>query len=391
MYAVNIFINSMFKSSALRTRCLLLGLLIAGCPLPALLLQAYPASVVAMQDSIPSAVPGTDKDTDPGKVVDAVVDTVSGKVVDAVVDTVSGPVAVPVPSGPVVLSDSALVHLQSPAFSRVLDRAIIYQKKADSLKRVSIAWRKEVEWIYDPVQRGRLQKRIEQVEDSMKAFEILADEHFGYLMGNMPAPVKKPRTHPFLVRDTVLGGITVYRYNLSDEFLASLDRIRGVPKGEAPFQEAEKSNRDADKTHPAAGPAGTPEDVAGDDEASTLQQPKSLARPDKAFDISDRSPYGQSRTFERDFTIPPGVFYRIQLAVYSKELAPDHFGGLSPITTESIPGRGLTRYFVGKFTRMDDARSALSRVRPLGYPDAFIVGYYNGQKSSFSKLKALEK
>ena len=51
----------------------------------------------------------------------------------------------------------------------------------------------------------------------------------------------------------------------------------------------------------------------------------------------------------------------------------------------------MTRYFAGKFTRMENARSALLRVKSLGYPDAFIVGYYDGQKGSFSKLKALEK
>ena len=70
---------------------------------------------------------------------------------------------------------------------------------------------------------------------------------------------------------------------------------------------------------------------------------------------------------------------------------PGHFGGLAPIMAEEIPGRNLTRYYVGKFTRMEEARKALNRVRSLGYRDAFIIGYYNGQKSSFSKLKALEE
>jgi hypothetical protein len=69
----------------------------------------------------------------------------------------------------------------------------------------------------------------------------------------------------------------------------------------------------------------------------------------------------------------------------------DHFGGLSPITTEYIPERELTRYFAGKFSRMEDAKAALVRVRALGYPDAFIIGYYDGVRVSFSKLRALEK
>ncbi len=107
--------------------------------------------------------------------------------------------------------------------------------------------------------------------------------------------------------------------------------------------------------------------------------------------ISDASPYGPGKPFERDYTIPPGVFYRIQLAVYRKILPTDHFGGLAPITTEFIPERDLTRYFAGKFSHMEDAKTALVKVRALGYPDAFIIGYYDGVKVSFSKLKALEK
>ena len=123
--------------------------------------------------------------------------------------------------------------------------------------------------------------------------------------------------------------------------------------------------------------------------ASTV--PAAAGSAATGFRISDVSPYNEDNPVERDFILPKGVFYRIQLAVYRNELAADHFGGLSPITTEAIPDRGLTRYFVGKFTRMEDVRSALVKVRALGYPDAFIVGYYDGQKSSFSKLKALEK
>ena len=73
------------------------------------------------------------------------------------------------------------------------------------------------------------------------------------------------------------------------------------------------------------------------------------------------------------------------------DLAPDHFKGLSPITTEKIPDKNLIRFFVGKFYRFEDARSALVKVRAYGHTDAFIIGYYNGTKGTFTKLQELER
>jgi hypothetical protein len=259
-------------------------------------------------------------------------------------------------------------QLESPTYNRMLDKAIRYQEKADSLGRISIAWRKQAAEMIDPVLRGRLQGRIEKLEDSVGMYSMLADEHFNYLLNSLPEEGGAVTRHPYLVRDTVLNGITVYRYDLTDEFRTKLDSIRaeGGPETKAQKADARK------EASPAGGPV-----------------PKSA--PSSGFKVLDASPYGPGNPIERDFRIPPGVFYRIQLAVYSQAIEPGHFGGLSPIMAEAIPGKNLTRYYVGKFTRLDEARAALNRVRSIGYRDAFIIGYYNGKKGSLSKLRSLEE
>ncbi len=240
--------------------------------------------------------------------------------------------------------DSTLIFLQGTTFNRMLDQAIDYQKRADCLERLAIEQRKEAAKMDDPQQRGKLQKQIIQVEDSVKIYTRLANEHFQYLDASIPEKSKPEPKRPFLLKDTVLNGITVYKYNLNEEFISLLAK--------------------------ASSPVITV--IAG-------------------FKNYDASLYGTAKPFEQNYAIPPGVFYRIQLAVYSKQPEADHFGGLSPITTEAIPERGLTRYYVGKFTHMEEANRALVKVRSMGYPDAFIIGYYDGQRSSFNKLKALEK
>lgn len=268
-----------------------------------------------------------------------------------------------------------ITRLNSPAFNLMLDGAIRYQHQADSLHRLTIEWRKAAVKMDDPVSRGRLQKKIIQAEDSVGIFQMLANEQWHLLSSEIPRGARKESRHPYLVRDTVLSGITIYKYNLTEEFLERLAEIR---KPEDPGMEDPSDSRiPADSRVPAYSqdPAGTR--VAGSQDAG--------------FRILEASPYGPGKPFERDFTLPAGVFYRIQIAVFSKDVPPDQFGGLSPITAESVPGKKLTRYFAGKFARMEEARPALKKVKELGYTDAFIVGYYDGKKSSFSRLKVLEK
>jgi hypothetical protein len=213
-------------------------------------------------------------------------------------------------------ADTTQVFYEDKTLNGFLDRAITYQQRADSLYELSIEWRKEVMKMDDPAERIALQRRIAEAEDSTGIYREMARVHFAYM--NSRLPVEKQRS-PYLVKDTVLDGITVYQYRLND------------------------------------------------------------------------TPYSAAQIFEYDYPLPAGVFYRIQLAVYKNRLAPDHFKGLSPITTEKIPEKNLIRFFVGKFYRYEDARTALVKVRAYGHTDAFIIGYYSGTKGTFKKLQELER
>jgi hypothetical protein len=227
----------------------------------------------------------------------------------------------------------------------------MYQQKADSLNELSIQWRKSIMKMYDPAERSALRKKIAEAGDSTDVYREMARVHFAYLNGRLPV---EKSLNPWLIKDTVLDGITVYRYRLSDEFLDTLNKVtEALPK--------------SGKQDPE--PA-----LVGND-----------------FKIYKQSPYSEAQTFEYDFPLPAGIFYRIQLAVYKNRLAPDHFKGLSPITTEKITGKNLIRFFVGKFSRYEDARSALAKVRAYGHADAFIIGYYNGKKGTIQKLQEIEK
>lgn len=247
--------------------------------------------------------------------------------------------------------DTTGVFYENKTFNGFLDKAILYQQKADSLYTLSVEWRKELRNVYVPAGRMNLQKRITEAEDSIKIYREMAGTHFAYANGMIPFEKKRS---PYLEKDTMLNGITVYQYKLTDDFMARLDDIEEATAS-PPVQEASPSFIGIN------------------------------------FRIYADSPYSDAQTFEYDFPLPAGVFYRIQLAVYKTRLDPDRFKGLAPITTEKIPGKNLIRYFVGKFFSYQDAKQALGKVRAYGHEDAFIVGYYNGKKGSLSKLQELEK
>jgi len=109
------------------------------------------------------------------------------------------------------------------------------------------------------------------------------------------------------------------------------------------------------------------------------------------FRILPEPPYTADQPIPVDAAIPMGTFYRIQLGVYSRVLEPGTFGGLWPVSAETLPERELVKYFAGRFSRYEDARAALPEVRAAGYRDAFIVAWYNGRVIAFEKARKLEK
>ncbi len=108
------------------------------------------------------------------------------------------------------------------------------------------------------------------------------------------------------------------------------------------------------------------------------------------FDILGAAPYSESNPVPTDVALPDGAFYRIQLGAYGSAVSPEAFGGISPITAETLKERGLIKYYAGKFTKYEDASLALQRVRSAGFEDAFVSAWYNGKPVSIQKARELE-
>ena len=74
-----------------------------------------------------------------------------------------------------------------------------------------------------------------------------------------------------------------------------------------------------------------------------------------------------------------GVFYAIQVGVYSKAVSAGQLNNVSPLNSERTSG-GLIRYTSGVFNSLIEANAAKDRIRGLGITDAFVVAYNGGTK-----------
>ncbi|MDD2635285.1 MAG: hypothetical protein PHW82_07275 [Bacteroidales bacterium] len=99
---------------------------------------------------------------------------------------------------------------------------------------------------------------------------------------------------------------------------------------------------------------------------------------------SDANPITEIPNYE-------GLYYRIQIAVFNGKIANNEIKGMKPIFWETIPNSDLVRYIVGNFRRYNDAGNSLPNIQAMGYNDAFIVAYYNGQRLSLYEAREIEE
>lgn len=83
-----------------------------------------------------------------------------------------------------------------------------------------------------------------------------------------------------------------------------------------------------------------------------------------------------------------GLFFTVQVGVYSKPTALDKLFNISPLNSERTETNKI-RYTTGVFVDMDKARSRKDQTVTLGVKDAFITAYLNGKRIPMRDARAL--
>jgi hypothetical protein len=76
---------------------------------------------------------------------------------------------------------------------------------------------------------------------------------------------------------------------------------------------------------------------------------------------------------------PAGLFFRVQIGAFSKPVPNNTFTEFAPVSGEEVRP-GLIRYMAGYFGGRSDAETARDAIRRMGYSDAFVVAYCDGER-----------
>lgn len=87
---------------------------------------------------------------------------------------------------------------------------------------------------------------------------------------------------------------------------------------------------------------------------------------------------------------PTGLVYRVQVGAFARPLRDDVFREFNPVSGELIEGTNVTRYMAGYFNSTESGSAAREQIRELGYSDAFLVAYCNGERVSIGEARRLE-
>jgi hypothetical protein len=85
-----------------------------------------------------------------------------------------------------------------------------------------------------------------------------------------------------------------------------------------------------------------------------------------------------------------GLFYTVQIGVYSKPVPATNIKNISPVNSE-LTANNKIRYTSGIYNNLDAAVNQRNVAKGLGINDAFITAYYNGEKITLSEADRLIK
>ena len=117
-----------------------------------------------------------------------------------------------------------------------------------------------------------------------------------------------------------------------------------------------------------------------------------IQMPSTGLAINDESssPYSTENPIPVGVESPSGLVYRVQIGAFSKPIPQDLFKEFNPVSGEKIGSTNVTRYMAGFFNNSDDVVEARTQIRSLGYSDAFVVAYCDGERIGFGEARRRE-
>ncbi len=106
------------------------------------------------------------------------------------------------------------------------------------------------------------------------------------------------------------------------------------------------------------------------------------------FVIADKSVYSAEKPIPVDPEMPKGLVFQVQVGAFRKPISQDLFGEIAPLMGQKLDN-GITRYRAGLFREYTRAIEARDVIRNMGFRDAFVVAYVDGEKLTSEQARTI--
>lgn len=238
-------------------------------------------------------------------------------------------------------SQSEKVQLEKNDYNRLISEALVLQIQADSSARIARDLRIMARETPDSDAKKRIVSDLIKNEKEARRLQGEADARFSSARNLR----EDERNDSLLKPSGTLNNIKIYQY--------------------------QTSRNDSEET-------------------LVVHSNKIPVESSESFSILETSRYNNSNPIPSCSQSWDGLVYRIQLSALSKPAANDLFGGITPVCYEQGNQTSVRKYYAGVFRTLRTVNDALSQVRAHGFPDAFIVAFYNGKIIPTEKAREIE-
>ena len=249
---------------------------------------------------------------------------------------------------------STVAKTDLPAnYEKILNEAIEFQSKADSLLELAGEQRKELEKL-QVSEKPAFKTRISENEKLAASYQKSADQKYG------EAQVLMNPQHD----TSKLSIVTTEK---------PVNKIVKDSSGIVNYKAVKPADKRPDSTK------------------VVIPSVKPKVEVFALFEVLAKPVTDSKAKIIIDPDVPEGLIYRIQIAVFRNPLVPAYFKGITPVYGFKIAGTDKTIYYAGMFRKSSDATKALASVKGKGFKDAFIIALLANKSVSPDRAALLEK
>ena len=252
--------------------------------------------------------------------------------------------------------------LNKSEYDSLMNLALNYQLKADSIRWIIDDKRNLFDNISDGQSRAKLSNEIIELEQQVYLIQKSSDKCY--------QRVREIEQQNIASKNITYG---FFGEHSNEEKVVKTDKDKGV-----------KTDQKETVVHA--------KDSLHKIQFYTKTMDENTDNPDDfGLSINIPSRYNASNPIPVNKEVPRGLMYMIQLGAFSSEKSPEVFNGLTPLTSIKAEGSDIRKYYAGKFRILTSAEEKLSLARSKGFKDAYIIAFDDGNVIPISKAIALEK